>query len=340
MQQNNEVSKLCCDVLDYGDLLLIANKSMGKTHTLMHLARTFKSMENTRVIIFEDFPKWIHEFDSIGYFVVRDNDVVETQHVVDIENYFLRHERDYTIKKGREIKEFLKNNKHGIFLMNIRDIERSCFFIYSIVQYFYRKAYLRAFKGYNTHERIIFILEESQNIFDSSTVSKKLFNRLRKIFSISRNLGLHYIMASQRLQDLNTKIRGRTRLMIGRINIDDYALKICRLLRHSKYKKEVLNLPKGVYVYAPLDSLISFSKFKQDSKPYQYRVKPLPKPQPKKKTGIVQKIKALFWLFDTGPKTTTKIQPTRTEPEPDQDKDFEEEEKDWDQFLVDEEEWQ
>lgn len=44
MQQKNEVEKLCSDVLDYGDLLLIAHKSHGKTHTLMNIAREFKAM--------------------------------------------------------------------------------------------------------------------------------------------------------------------------------------------------------------------------------------------------------------------------------------------------------
>lgn len=189
MQQNNEVSKLCEDVLDFGDLLLIASKSHGKTEALKSIANQFKNMENVRVFIFEDFPKFIHEFNALPYFVVRDNDVVETQHVVDIENYFLRHERDYTIKKGREIKEFLKECRNGIFLLEIRDIERTAFFIYSIVNHFYRKQYLRA-KKYGLKSiktKIVFIIEESQNVFDSSTISKKLFNRMRKIFSVARN---------------------------------------------------------------------------------------------------------------------------------------------------------
>ena len=171
-----------------------------------------------------------------------------------------------------------------IFTMEIKDIERTAFFIYSIVNHFYRKQYLRA-KKYGVKaikEQIVFIIEESQNVFDSSTISKKLFNRMRKIFSVSRNLKMHYVMASQRLQDLNTKIRSRTRLLIGRVSLDDFELKFSRLLRHSKYRKEVLHLPKGVFFYPALDSLISFPRFKQDSKPYEWQAKPQPKPQPKK----------------------------------------------------------
>jgi len=282
----NEIEKLCDDVLKFGDLLLIAQKSHGKTHTLMNLARQFKSMKNVHTYIFEDFPKWISQFDSTAYMVVNDDDVIETEHVVDVEDFFLRHERDYSVLKGNQIKEFLRNNQNGIFLLNVRDIDRSAFFTYSIINQIYRKQYLKAYKyGIESlTEHYIFIIEESQNVFDSSTINRKLFNRLRKIFSVARNLNIHFVMCSQRLVDLNTKIRGRARLLIGQIGLDDYELKISRLLKNSKYRKNVLHLPKGVFLYPTLDSLISFPMFKQNGKPYAYQFeqpKPIEQPQPK-----------------------------------------------------------
>lgn len=70
--------------------------------------------------------------------------------------------------------------------MEISDIERSAFFIYSVVQYFYRKHYLRKFKGYEKTERIVFIIEESQNVFDSSTISKKKYVRREDVRAIKR----------------------------------------------------------------------------------------------------------------------------------------------------------
>lgn len=258
----------------------------------------------TRVIIFEDFPKWCIEFDRISYMIVKDSDVVETSHTIDMENYFLRHERDYSVLKGREIKEALTENKDLIFVSEIRDIERQAFFIYSIINHFYRRNYLRAYKNYNKHEKIIFIIEEAQNTFDSSVISKKLFNRLRKIFSVARNLDLHFVLASQRLQDLNTRIRGRTRLLIGRIDIDDYQLKIRRLLRHSQFKIEVLNLKVGEFIYPALDRIIRFPKFQQNDIPYQYKPKPTIKaPQPKPS----------FWQKLLGIKPQPKREPVETE---------------------------
>jgi hypothetical protein len=290
MQQNNGIQKLIDDVIAYGDLLEIANKGIGKTNSLMVLARAFRELPDTRVIIFEDFPKWSLEFDSIPYMIVHDSDVEEYSHVLDTEDYFIRHERDYVVHRGSEIENFLENTKDCIFTMEIADIERTCFFIYSIVQHFYRKAYLRAYKGYEKQERIIFVIEESQNVFDSSTVSKKIFNRLRKIFSVARNLDLHFVLASQRLQDLNTKIRGRTRLLIGQVSLDDWELKVRRLLRNSKYKTEILEFERGKFLHTATDSVVQMPKFESNGKPWEYVPQIAEEPAPK---GFIGKLKAL-----------------------------------------------
>lgn len=289
-QQNNEqIKTLIEDVLAFGDLLEIANKGIGKTNALMVLTREFRNLEDTRVIVFEDFPKWIHEFDKMPYFIIKDSDVVETSHTLDVEDYFLRHERDYSVNRGSEIQQALEENKDLIFVSEITDIERQAFFIYSVVQYFYRKAYLRKFKNYGKTERVIFIIEESQNVFDSSTISKKIFNRLRKIFSVARNLDLHFVLASQRLQDLNTKIRGRTRLLLGQVSLDDYELKIRRLLRHSKHKEGILTLERGSFLYPSLDVIVKFPKFEANGKPYEW--KPKTETKPKEYKGILGKLR-------------------------------------------------
>lgn len=323
-QNNDEIKPLCSDVLSYGDLLLISLKGCGKTNNLMVLGRAFREMANTRVIIFEDFPKWCLEFDCVPYMIIKDTDVRQTNHVVDLEDYFLRHERDYSVLKGREIKEALRLNKDLIFVSEITDIERQAFFIYSVVNYFYRKNYLRAYKRCNKHTKIIFIIEESQNVFDSSTISKKLFNRLRKIFSVARNLDLHFVLASQRLQDLNTKIRGRTRLLIGRIGIDDYELKIRRLLRHSQHRKDVLDLEIGSFLYPSLDTIIKFPKFEQKAQPYEYKprkptptpLQPIVAPTPKrhKKKGWLRRILEVLFT-EPQPTQTRRYTPTQDEEE-------------------------
>jgi len=279
-EQNNEKTKtleqlrsLIVDALDYGDLLLIANKGIGKTNALMVLASEFAKLPNTRLIVFEDFPKWCLEFNEMAYIVIHDSDVKETNHEVDIEDYFLRHERDYAVLRGSEIQQALRKNKNLIFVSEIHDIERQAFLIYSVIQYFYRLNYRAKWRGYK-NARVVFVIEESQNVFDSSTISKKIFNRLRKIFSVARNLDLHFVLCSQRLQDLNTKIRGRTRLLLGCVSLDDYELKVSRLLRHSKHRQEITTLERGKFLYPSTDEIISFPKFEANGKPFELASKP------------------------------------------------------------------
>jgi len=273
MQQSNIALKLLAsDILRFGDLLIIGNKGTGKTNTLMQLTKEFRRDNQNKIIIFETFPKWLHEYDTIPYLYIEDTDVRQTFSAIELneDDYFVRTSKDYSILRGTEINEALDISKDLLFTMEIEDTDRISFFISSVIYRFYRKHYLKAFKyGIDSiKQNVIFVCEEAQNLFDSTIISKKLFNKLRKMYSESRNLKLHFVMCSQRLQDLNTKIRGRTQLMLGRVNIDDYDLKIHRILRNSQYRKQVLNFKVGEFVYAPTDTKIQFNKFRQDGKPF------------------------------------------------------------------------
>jgi len=204
-------------MLENGDSIIIANKGFGKIVLLMQLAREIRSQPDTRLIIFETFPKWIHEFDCIPYLTINSGDVVEKSKSL----------------RGDEIKHALENNKDLLFLLDLEDQDQFSFFMYTIIRYFYRKHYLTAHR-YGTDkikERVVFIIEEAQNLFDSRVIDKKMFNRLRRMISEARNLKINFISASQRLQDLNTKIRGRSKFFFGLVNQDDYELKIRKLQR-------------------------------------------------------------------------------------------------------------
>lgn len=257
-QKHVDLNFLCDEILKFGDLLMIANKGNGKTNALMEIAKELRKDTLNKVVIFETFPKWIHEFDSIPYLYIRDSDVI-------------KNDKSFRSLRAYEVKKALSENKDLLFCLGIEDTDRLSFFIASIINYFYRKNYLTAYKyGLEAiRQRVIFVCEESQNLFDSTILNKRLFNRLRKMFTESRNLKLHFVMASQRIQDLNTKIRGRTRYLIGCVNIDDYDLKVNRMLRNSEYRREVLEFEIGKFVYPSKDSLIRFEKFQQHDKPYE-----------------------------------------------------------------------
>lgn len=258
-QQNYvELKTLCSEILKFGGLFIVANKGMGKTNTLQCLARELRKDVRNRVVIFETFPKWLHEFDAIPYVYIEDDDVI-------------KNDNNFKSVRYEDMKRILKIHKDLLFTCAVEDIDRLSFFMSKIIYSFYRKRYLKMYK-YGTEaikENLIFICEEAQNLFDSTILNKIVFRRLRKIYSESRNFKIHYIMASQRLQDLNTKIRARARLLIGRVSLDDYELKISRLLRHSQYRREVLEFEVGKFLYPAKNSLIRFDKFRQHGKPYE-----------------------------------------------------------------------
>jgi len=272
-----KIKELVETVFSDGDLLIVSIKGHGKTVTLFNIARAFRNVPDTRVIIFEDFPKWMNEFDTIPYFVVHDSDVKDSgKTIIDLSDIWLRHEKSFTILKGREIKHILKTYNDVLFLSEIEDTDRQAFLMYSIFRYFYRKQYQRAKKNIKKKERIIFIIEESQNLCDSAVISRNLFSRFRKKFAVARNLNIHFILTTQRFQDISTKIRGRALLMVGRVNVDDYELKVRRLTRHSKYRAKLTDktqMTKGKFLFIPSDKLIQFPIFKQRGKPYEIEIK-------------------------------------------------------------------
>jgi hypothetical protein len=206
--------------------------------------------------------------------------------VIDIENAWIRHERSFTVLHGDLIKQFLWENKHCIFLISNEDIEKITFFEYSIIYKFYRRQYDLLRKGYNLDRHYYFILE-AQNSLDSKILSSRLFRRYRKLFSEARNMNLHWILISQRMQDLSTYFRARCSLAIGKIGLDDYDLKLRRLLKPIDNGKQILGLERGSFFFSSINDIVKFPKF-QPRKPNEFFYTIKPKPQ--KKT-IVQRIK-------------------------------------------------
>lgn len=259
-QQNYvDLKTLHEEILIFGDLIIISHKGTGKTNTMMQFVRDLRKNPFTKVVIFETFPKWIHEFDTIPYLYIQDSDVIRTD------------DKKFRSVRHNEIKAVLNANKDLLFCLEIEDVDRLSYFMASIIKHFYRKRYLTAYKyGLSAiKENIVFVAEEAHNLFDSTVLTKTVFNRLRKMYSEARNFKMHFLMCSQRIQDLSTKIRGRSRFLIGRVNVDDYDLKIGRLLRNSRYKNQVLNLEIGKFVYPSKDALIQFELFEQCGKPYE-----------------------------------------------------------------------
>ena len=106
---NISIEGLLNDVYSYGDLLVVANKGIGKTNTLMVLAKKLRENPDNKVIIMEDFPNWCLKFDKIPYMIVRDEIIEETKG-----NYG---QKEYIVNNKNKFIESVENNKDFLFTM-------------------------------------------------------------------------------------------------------------------------------------------------------------------------------------------------------------------------------
>ena len=277
-KQGMSYKSLIEKVKENGDLVILGQKGTCKTTLLKHLARELRKDPTNRVIIIETFPLWIHSSDSIPYMIISDDQVQPKENKAYLEENksFIQWSKDYDILNESEVLQFLKENKDCLFMVQCEDMERITAFMSFIIYSVYRKQYQRAY--YNRLDRIKenfwFLIEESHNLLDSTTVQKKTFQKLRKEQNEFRNLKMHLICVALRLQDLNPKIRSKMSILLSRISLDDYQLKIRNLLGNSKYRDLITQLPKGEFVFPELDLKLKTEPFIQEGKPYQWKPKP------------------------------------------------------------------
>ena len=284
---DTQISKVVAELREHGDLFFVSEKGHGKTVACENLATEIIKRSNNKLIVFETFPKWSREFGNASFMEIPSNWIVETSKIMNVEKAWIQHERSFTVLHGDLISQFLRENQHCIFLISNEDIEKIAFFEYSIIYRFYRRQYDLLRKGYNLDRHYYFVLEEAQNSLDSKILSSRLFRRYRKLFSEARNMNLHWILISQRMQDLSTYFRARCSLAIGKIGLDDYDLKLRRLLKPINNGKQVLELDRGSFFFSSINDIVSFPKF-QPSKPNEFKYTVKSKPQ---KKGLIQKIR-------------------------------------------------
>ena len=314
------------------DLTFVSEKGHGKTVAVENLAKQIIQNPKNRLIVFESFPKWINEFPEASFMEIPQDWIIQTDKTIDLENTWIRHEKTYKLLNENLICQFLNENKHCIFLVNSDDIEAIAFFCYSIVYKFYRRKYDMLRKGYPIQEHVYFVLEEAQNSLDRFVLTKGLFNRYRKLFSEGRNMGLSWILISQRLQDLSTYFRCRTSLAIGKISLDDFDLKIGRMLKPLGIGKGILDLPIGCFYFSCINDTVQFPKFETGKATEWFPKKP--EVVKKKKDSVLKDmVKGVYnFIFSTPKPKKPKGQLTR-----EQEKEIEQEEQDDDELNEEQE---
>jgi len=315
------------------DLTFVSEKGHGKTVAVENLASKIIQNPRNRLIVFESFPKWINEFPEASFMEIPQNWIIQTDKTIDLENTWIRHEKNYSLLNEDRISLFLRENKHCIFLVNSDDIEAIAFFCYSIVYKFYRRKYDMLRKGYPIQEHVYFVLEEAQNSLDRFVLTKGLFNRYRKLFSEARNMGLHWILITQRLQDLSTYFRCRTSLALGKISLDDYDLKIGRMLKPLGIGKGILDLSIGNFYFSCINDMVQFPKFETGKAKEWFPKRPDRPQQQKKEQTVFRQVlsgigKTIFSLLENPKVSKPKGIPTKEQEEQMRQDDLDNQEED------------
>ena len=279
-------------IKNISDLCIMGMKNTAKTTLLMWLARELRKDTHNHVIIFETFPKWMHEFDKILYMTIAETDIQEKENLPYLEQdkSVIQWSKDFEIVNGATVNEFLKTNKDCLFLIEALDMEKISAFMTYVIYQIYRKQYLRAKAGRleTVNENYYFLCEESHNLLDSTVIAKKTFNKLRKIQNEFRNLKMHLICVALRLQDLSPKIRSKMSILLSRVSLDDYQLKVRMLLRNSEFRDIITELPKGTFIFPELNLKLTTEPFKQEGTPYLWHK--AEQPQPQQPQGLLERL--------------------------------------------------
>lgn len=326
---DEKISKLLAEMVD---LTVVSEKGHGKTVACMDLASKIAENPTNRVIVFESFPKWSIEFPN-KFLEVPKNWIVETDKTIDLQDAWIRHESAFTVLHGDIISDFLHENKNCTFLINNDDIEAIAFFIYSVIYKFYRLRYDMLRKDYPIKEKVYFVLEEAQNSLSNQVLSSKLFRKYRKLFSEMRNMGLYAILITQRLQDISTYFRCRTSLAIGKIALDDWDLKVKRLLTPIQDKDRILKMPKGNFYFTSINDIIAFPIY-QPSKPTEFKQSTTE--QPKKTLSFWQALRiAMFGDPQRFKREHSEYSYPETQTQPETDQTDKEDESELDMTMTD-----
>ena len=281
MEETNFEDWLKSVNLRNGGVHLVSGKGYGKSTALKHIASFYSKQPNTYVIIADTILNWNLNFDKCPFYTVKQDAITETTKDVEINDgkSYLVWAKEYNIDP--EPFEFLSNmikQKQSLILYNVElmEIDTVGVFQAKLIDFLYQRQRIKKkyWKG-NIPEQYVIISEETEAVFDNSTLDRKIMSRTRKEFAEMANLRIAMFSCSQRLQEISTKFRGKMdSYLIGHTSIEDFDLKFCRMLKFSKHRKEILNLPQGSFLDSKTDStLVKFPDFKPNGEPYE--IKPI-----------------------------------------------------------------
>jgi hypothetical protein len=346
-RNNESLEQLFNDVLKHGGIHIVGNKQVGKSNLKKTFAsHVIKQHAETKLIIVDVEGKWQYDFSNIRYFTIPKNSINIVEEPIGRRlngTIFTRKIYRLNADLEKNVLDLLRDNEPILFIVELEDTESCGYFSAFIISQIYDMQRISRKYWFGQLKRsYCIILEESENIFDSQSLEKKLFNSLRKKYNECANLRIGILSSSQRLTEVNKKFRGKMHgYLVGYTNPDDYIGQLGRILKKvSENPKQVLK-PEFRYkfLYTATDQILTFPLFKQHGKPYLW-VKPKPKPEQKpepkpQKKRLIDKLRDFFNPKEQQPQDDyiNIIEPQEEETEEFDDIDSESE------IEIDESEW-
>lgn len=304
-----------------GGVHFVSGKGYGKSTALKHIARYYSKQPNTYVIIADTILNWCLSFDSCPFFTIKEDAIQEKVKNIEINDgkSYLVWAKEYLI--DREPFDFIDSmikQKQQLILLNVElmEIDLVGTFQAKLIDHLYQRQRIKKkyHKG-NLPEQYVLISEETEAVFDNSTLDRHTMSRTRKEFAEMANLRIAMFSCSQRLQEISTKFRGKMdSYLIGHTSIEDFDLKLCRMLKFSKHREEILSLGKGQWLDTKSDNIITFPDFMPNGQPYEIKSKAQQEPQltplqksyhsanPLKKVAMI--CCAILGIYDSGKQPT------------------------------------
>lgn len=267
--------------LRHGGVHLCGSKGYGKSVALKHIAWFYAQQPDTTVLICDTIQNWIHSFDTCQYYTVKENAVTEISRNVELHEDmgYLTWAKQYRIdSEPFEYLEDMLKRKRRLILYNVelQEIDLVGVFQAKIIDYLYQKQRIQKkyWKDKLPHQYVI-ISEETEAVFDTTILDRKIMNRTRKQYSEMANLRISMFSCSQRLTEVSLKFRGKMdSYLLTKSSLEDWDSRLTRILRFSKHRNEIPNLPIGIFLDTKTDTLVQFPDFKPNGFPYEWIPEP------------------------------------------------------------------
>jgi hypothetical protein len=246
--------------LRHGGIHLVSDKGHGKTRLLFSIADYCRTLENSRVIIFDGSDSWLYGFSQIPVFNVNNEDISANSQKYSFET------EHYSLNNWNLVKLALDNHQDILFRLKTRSPSRRGFFIRSVVNHLdnIQREQIELSPTNQPKNQIAYFIEESQDAFNSRTTARTESETFLTVFNEARNQREAFFTASQRLSDFSKTIRTKQSYLIGRINMEDINPQIHRY--EKLYNVNLAETPLRSW-YFKGEMMVS-PTWTQDKKPY------------------------------------------------------------------------